>query len=82
MHQAENFIKSFVTAIPRMQALSSRILTKHSLIVNYPITLKPTTSNRLAIYSEGPVSKSNDVLLLAMSECIFSSGFSGANQKE
>lgn len=82
MNQTEHFIKSFVNAFPKIQTLANQITSKHKLFVNYPLTLKNTSSNRFAIQSEGPISKGNDIFLLAMSECMFSSGFTGTSPKD
>jgi hypothetical protein len=46
------------------------------------LELRPTSSNRFALHSLDPVRKGNDLLLMSMGECIFSSGFTGASQAE
>lgn len=83
MSLLKNFLKSFIQTLPRIETLANQIQRKNNLFVNYPLLLKPTTSNkRTAIYSQAHIPKNSDLFLISMGECLFSSGFTGSSQSE
>jgi hypothetical protein len=76
------FLSSFSKALPKITSLANNIQTKHNLITNYSLVLKPTSSNRLSIFSESHIGRGSDLLLLSASECLFSTGLSGSYLSE
>lgn len=65
MSLTENLLRNFINFYPQISKIATSIQRKHNLIVNYPIVLKPTSSNH-SIYSEQKIKKGNDILLLSV----------------
>lgn len=79
MSFTSNLIAQYIKAFPRIENLAERITKSNNFIVNYPISLQPTFSNRLTLFSQHKIKKDNDIFLMAASECIFSTELRGAN---
>jgi hypothetical protein len=82
MSLLQAFLKSYTSALPRISNLAAKMEQTNNLIVNYPLLLSKTPSNRFALHSQSQIPKGNDLLLLSASECFFSTGLSGANPSE